>query len=69
MLDKPDPPYDSQMKSATMYGIIGFFLGSFLIAGLSIAGIILKFIRQEVNKAIFGSTAKTTTTTTTATIS
>ncbi|MDB5223775.1 MAG: hypothetical protein JWN83_2442 [Chitinophagaceae bacterium] len=65
VLDKPEPPYDSQTKSATMYGVLGFFLGSFLIAGLAIAGIILKFIRQEANKAIFGSSSKTTTTTAT----
>ncbi len=65
VLDKPEPPYNSQSKSASMYGLLGFFLGSFLIAGLSIAGIILKFMRQEVTKAIFGSTSKTTTTTAT----
>lgn len=65
VLDKPDPPYDSQQKSGTMYGIIGFFLGSFLIAGLAVAGIILKFIRLEANKALFGGTTKTTSTTAT----
>ena len=48
-----------------MYGLLGFFLGSILIAGLAIAGIILKFIRQEATKAIFGSTSKTTKTTAT----
>jgi uncharacterized protein involved in exopolysaccharide biosynthesis len=64
VLDKPEPPYDSQSKSGTMYGMLGFFLGCFLIAGLAIAGIIFKFIRMEVTKAIFGSTSKTTTTTT-----
>ena len=64
VLDKPEPPYDSQTKSATMYGLLGFFIGSFLIAGLAVAGIILKFIRLEANKAIFG-TSKTTTTTAT----
>lgn len=64
VLDKPDPPYTPQSKSATTYGLIGFFLGCFLVAGLAIAGIILKFIRLEATKAIFGSTVKTTTTTT-----
>lgn len=63
VLDKPEPPYDSQSKSATIYALLGFFLGSFLVAGLAIAGIILKFIRLEATKAIFG-TSKTTTTTT-----
>lgn len=67
VLDKPDPPYTPQSKSATIYGLLGFILGSFLVAGLAIAGIILKFIRLEANKAIFG-TSKTTTTTTTASV-
>lgn len=67
VLDKPEPPYTSKNKSATMYGLIGFFLGCFIIAGLAVAGIILKFIRLEANKAIFG-TSKTTTTTTTASV-
>ncbi|MDQ6758050.1 MAG: hypothetical protein M3004_14095 [Bacteroidota bacterium] len=69
ILDKPDPPYDSQSKSAMMYGLLGFFIGSIVIAGLSIAGIILTFIKQEVSKAIFGNTSKTTVTTTTTTAS
>ena len=64
VLDKPDPPYDSQSKSATMYALLGFFLGSFLVAGLCVAGIILKFIRLEATKAIFGSSKTTTTTAT-----
>lgn len=67
VLDKPEPPYTPQSKSATMYGLIGFFLGCFLIAGLTVAGIILKFIRLEATKAVFGS-SKTTTTTTTASV-
>lgn len=67
VLDKPEPPYTPQSKSATIYGLLGFILGSFLVAGLAIAGIILKFIRLEANKAIFG-TSKTTTTTTTASV-
>ncbi len=65
VLDKPEPPYTPQSKSATIYGLLGFFLGSILVAGLAIAGIILKFIRLEVSKAIFGGTSKTTTTTAT----
>ena len=34
-----------------------------LIIGLVLSGVILKFIRQEINKAVFGSSSKTTTTT------
>lgn len=69
VLDKPEPPYSAQSKSGTMFGMLGFFLGCFLVAGLAIAGIIFKFIRLEATKAIFGSTSKTTTTTTTSSVS
>ena len=65
ILDKPEPPYQRESKSAFIYGLIGFLLGSILITALLLSGIILKFLKQEVSKAIFGSTPKTTTTTTT----
>lgn len=68
VLDKPEPPYSAQSKSGTMYGLLGFFLGCFLVAGLAIAGVILKFVKLEVTKAVFGS-PKITTTTTTSTVS
>ena len=68
VLDKPEPPYFAQSKSGTMYGLLGFFLGCFLVAGLAIAGVILKFVKLEVTKAVFGS-PKITTTTTTSTVS
>ena len=63
VLDKPEPPYDSQSKSGTMYGMLGFFLGCFLIATLAIAGIIFKFIRLEATKAVFGKGTTTNTST------
>lgn len=62
ILDKPEPPYDSQQKSSTTYALIGFLLGSIVVAGLAVAGLIFKFIRQEATKAIFGSSTKSTTT-------
>ena len=63
ILDKPEPPYQGESKSAVIYGIVGFLIGSILIIGLVLSGVILKFIRQEINKAVFGSSSKTTTTT------
>lgn len=65
VLDKPEPPYDTQGKSSTMYALIGFIIGSIVISLLAISGIITRFIRQEVNKAIFGSASKTAATTST----
>lgn len=68
VLDKPEPPYTPQSKSGPVYGLIGFLLGCILVAGLVTAGLIIKFIRIEATKAVFGTTTKTTTTTTTATV-
>ena len=62
ILDNPDPPYDTQNKSATTFGILGFFLGSIIIAALSIAGVILSFAKQEITKALFGASKTNTTT-------
>lgn len=65
VLDKPEPPYDVQHKSPVMYGMIGFFLGIVLIGGLSISGILVRYIKEETSKVIFGgASAKNNTTTT-----
>ncbi|MEP6926046.1 MAG: hypothetical protein ABI834_00350 [Ginsengibacter sp.] len=67
ILDRPEPPYDVENKSAVLYGLIGLFAGIILTSLLFVSGIILKFIRHEINKALFGSGAsKNNTTTTTA---
>ncbi len=66
VLDKPEPPYDVQNKSAVLFGLIGFFAGIVITALIFVSGIILKFLKEEINKAIFGSNSKNTTTTSTA---
>ncbi len=55
VLDKPDPPYDIKNKSAILYGIIGLLGGIIFISGLLVIGIILKYIKWEINKSLFGS--------------
>jgi uncharacterized protein involved in exopolysaccharide biosynthesis len=65
ILDRPEPPYDVENKSAVLYGFIGLFAGMILTSLLFVSGIILKFIRQEIHQALFGTgTSKNTTTTT-----
>jgi uncharacterized protein involved in exopolysaccharide biosynthesis len=65
ILDKPDPPYEAQMKSPKIYAIIGFIAGIFLSIAVLISGLLFTFMKAEATKAIFGSgTSKTTTTTT-----
>ena len=64
VLDRPEPPYDFEHKSAVLYGIIGLFAGLILTSLFFVSGIILKFMKSEFNKAIFGSgSAKNTTNT------
>ena len=51
-LDRPEPPYDTTRKSASLYAMIGFMLGAALGIGLFSWKIISKYIGDELNKAI-----------------
>ncbi len=54
VLDKPEPPYDKQFKSPVIYGFVGFF-GAFILTVILLAGgLLLKFLKDESRKAIFG---------------
>ncbi|MDQ6844984.1 MAG: hypothetical protein M3Z92_11615, partial [Bacteroidota bacterium] len=67
ILDKPEPPYSVQKKSAVLYGLIGFFGSLVIISTILVIGIILKYLKHEINRSIFGSgNTKNTTTTTSA---
>ncbi len=55
VLDKPEPPYDFEHKSAVLFGLIGLFAGFILTSLFFVSNIILKFMKNEFNKAIFGS--------------
>lgn len=54
VLDKPEPPYDKQFKSPVVYGAVGFFAGFILTVILLAGGLLLKFLKDESRKAIFG---------------
>ena len=54
VLDKPEPPYDVENKSAVLYGVIGLFAGVILTSLLFVSGIIIRFLKHETNKVIFG---------------
>ncbi|MDB5201787.1 MAG: hypothetical protein JWQ27_1196 [Ferruginibacter sp.] len=64
-LDKPDPPFTQKRPSATLYAFIGFMLGCFLGALLSVAGILYKYINAEIRDAILGDEVVVDNTTTT----
>jgi hypothetical protein len=51
-LDRPEPPYDTSKKSASLYAMIGFMLGAAIGIGLFSWKIISKYIGDELNKAI-----------------
>ncbi len=69
VLDKPEPPFEKESKSAIMYGLIGFLGGGMLLAGLLTSGLIWRYARQEMSKAIFGNSSSKSSTTTTTTAS
>lgn len=64
VLDRPEPPYDKQDKSPVLFGIIGFLLGLILSAFLLICGILIRYLKAETNKVIFGGISKNNSTTT-----
>jgi uncharacterized protein involved in exopolysaccharide biosynthesis len=66
ILDRPEPPYDVENKSAVLYGLFGVFAGIIITSFLFVSGIILSFIRHEINKALFGAGPPKSTNTTTA---
>ena len=51
-LDKPEPPFDTMQKSATMYSLIGIILGLFIGVLLVSWKIINKYMSEELQKAI-----------------
>lgn len=55
ILDKPDPPYDVQNKSATFYGLMGFFGALVLVSMLVLFGILSRYVKYEINKLLFGA--------------
>jgi hypothetical protein len=55
ILDRPEPPYDVESKSSLLYGLIGFFAGFLIVSLFFVNRIILRFLKDEFNKAIFGT--------------
>jgi capsule polysaccharide export protein KpsE/RkpR len=55
VLDKPEPPYNVQNKSPMFFGTIGFFVAIVLIGILLVSGILLKYMKEETHKALFGT--------------
>ncbi len=58
-LDKPDAPFDIKKPSSIIYGAIGFFLGILFTAFLLIAGLLYKYAKSEMHRAVFGNESAT----------
>ena len=71
VLDKPEPPYDTQSKSVKIFAIIGFIIGIILIVFMLTANILIKYLTQEASKIVSGlsgSKQSSSTTTTTSSV-
>lgn len=68
VLDKPEPPFGINSKSAVIYGLIGLFGGAIVIGGLLTSGLLFRYVRQEISRAIFGNPSSKATTSTTASV-
>jgi uncharacterized protein involved in exopolysaccharide biosynthesis len=55
VLDKPDPPYDVEDKSAILYGLIGLIAGFILISLFFVGGLITKYALEEIKRSLFGA--------------
>jgi hypothetical protein len=55
VLDKPDPPYDVEDKSAILYGLTGLIAGFILFSLFFVGGLITKYAREEIKRSLFGT--------------
>jgi hypothetical protein len=63
VLDYPEPPYDVQNKSPLIYGIIGLFIGLILSIGYSSIRLLVRYVKEETSKAIYGEKKESATST------
>ena len=63
VLDYPDAPYDVQNKSPLVYGMIGFFIGLVLTAVYASLKLLIRYVREEASRAIYGEKNENTCTT------
>jgi len=65
ILDKPDPPFAVKKTSSLMYGGVGFITGCIFAIFLTVSGLLYRYSKSEINKAVFGNEVISDTTTTT----
>ena len=55
VLDKPTAPFDVKKQPLILMTLIGFLLGSFLGIMALTSGLLLKYLREEFRRSIFGN--------------
>jgi len=55
MLDKPTEPFTVNKPSPLLYAMGGFIAGFLLIAFLSVAGLLVRYVKNEIYKSLFGT--------------
>jgi len=55
MLDKPTEPFTVNKPSPLLYAMGGFIAGFLLIAFLSVAGLLVRYVKNEIYKSFFGT--------------
>ena len=55
VLDKPTAPFDVKKQPLVLMTFIGFLLGCFLGTLALVSGLLLKYLREEFRRSIFGS--------------
>jgi len=61
ILDKPDPPYESEKRSALTYAVVGGFIGFILISILLCLNLIGLYIKSETAKLLSSESEETST--------
>lgn len=54
VLDYPEQPYEVQKRSSLIYGVIGFLIGLLLSAVFFTFRLLIRYTKEEANKAIYG---------------
>ncbi len=55
VLDAPKEPFAVTKSSAVTFGVIGFIIGCVIAAVLLVGGLIIKYLKLEINKSLFGT--------------
>lgn len=53
VLDKPTEPFDQEAPSKIILSLIGFIIGTVLVSGLLLSGLLIRYVKSEIRKSIF----------------